>query len=301
MVLGVVHVAEEEGLSRALDAGFSIRLARRHDEARITAFLRRDEPSRLFLLSWIEQYGVARNGGGSTFSVYVAEAHDRKKVLGVCIVLAGRMVAPYGGHSVGRAFGIRLRRLGLGLDHIVGPNRPVRALWAAYARGRNPRLDRPQRFMVLDPGNFRPLGNSRVRRAQLQDLDRLVPVARAMYREETLVDPWRDDPAAFRKVQAQRVDRGQTFVWADRGELIFKTDVSSFSLSSGAQLAGVYTIPSRRGQKVASRALSDICRELLAQVPRLTLYVNEDNLAARRVYQRLGFRDHTPWRSIFVR
>jgi uncharacterized protein len=299
MLKTVVQLAQQ-GVARAQEPGFAIRTARRSDEAAVMSFLRRDAPTNLFVLAWIARHGVVRNGGGITFSFYVAQAPRSSRIVGICLLVSQRMAMPVGVRAASKAFGERLRRLSVDLDHVVGEHEAVRGLWATYGWGRTPRLDRPQRFMVLDSGLQLSSSRSPVRRARSTDLENLIPLARAMYREEALVDPCRGEPGTFRRIQETRIRRGQVFVWRHGKELIFKTDISSFDPKFGAQLAGVYTVPARRGEGIATRALRDVCGELLQHVPRITLYVNEDNDGARRVYQRLGFRDHAGWLSIFI-
>ena len=293
-----MHLAQQRP-APALTSGFAIRAAQRADEAAVTAFLRRDEAANLFVLAWLDRYGLAANGAGASYTFLLAQGHRGGEVLGICLLVAERMALPVGGAVVARAFGTRLERLQLDLDHVVGASVAVRALWASYGGRRAPRLDRLQRFMVLDAAPH-GRGRSGVRRATARDLDALVPAARAMYREEALADPCGAEPEAFRRLQEQRIDRGQTYVWFEEDRLIFKADISCYTARLGAQLAGVYTLPEVRGRHVASRALRDICGQLLTQVPRVTLYVNEGNAAARRVYTQLGFRDHLDWHSIFV-
>ena len=120
-----------------------------------------------------------------------------------------------------------------------------------------------------------------------------------MYREETLAEPCPGRPGLFREIQRHRIRQGQSFVWMEDGEVLFKTDISCWS-SHGAQLSGVYTNPNARRRGVAKQALGAICQRLLSTHPRLTLYVNEDNKAAIKLYQQLGFRYHHAYQSIFV-
>ncbi len=296
----MVHFAQQQAVAWTAEPSVAVRTARRSDDVVVRAFLRRDPNANLFVLSWLARHGIVRSGGAVSFSFYLAHAGTSGSLVGVCLLVSQAMALPVGGAAAGRGFGERLRRLGVDLDHAVGERHCVRGLWHAYGRGRTPRLYRPQRFMVLDHTGYLGGPRCQVRRASVQDLEDLVPLARDMYLEEALVEPCGGEPGTFRRIQENRIRRGQVYVWRRQAELLFKTDISSYDARLGAQLAGVYTVPAHRGQGLATRALRDICTDLLRHVPRVSLYVNEDNDAARHVYRRLGFRDHAPWLSIFI-
>ena len=46
--------------------------------------------------------------------------------------------------------------------------------------------------------------------------------------------------------------------------------------------------------------LAQVCRDLLEQVPEVTLYVNEGNEAALALYRSMGFRRISDWRTTVV-
>jgi GNAT superfamily N-acetyltransferase len=264
----------------------------------------RDPLVNLFALSWLDRHGPLGASHPDDHVVMLAEGPvsptGAPSLIGACLLLGQRMALPVGPAATGRAFGQKLRVRGIELDHIVGPRTAVTSLWSSYGGGRKPRLDQLQRYLMLDRKRAAHEGSSRVRKASFADLDLLVPAARAMYQEETLVDPCRDGPTAFRKTQERRVREGRTYVWTQGRFLLFKADISCWVPGCGAQLAGVYTPPFQRRRGIARKALKDICHEILGEVPAITLYVNQDNLAALRLYERLGFRDHTQWQTIFV-
>ena len=82
--------------------------------------------------------------------------------------------------------------------------------------------------------------------------------------------------------------------------LIFKADISAPS-RYGVQISGVYTDPSVRNQGVATRAMRELCRLLFVRGwPRVTLYVNEGNQPALKVYERVGFSYLHDYMTIFV-
>jgi predicted GNAT family acetyltransferase len=98
-----------------------------------------------------------------------------------------------------------------------------------------------------------------------------------------------------------RIETDRTLVWFDDHQrLIFKADVSAQS-RYGAQISGVYTAPAMRGQGLGTRAMIDVCEALFRRgIPRVTLYVNQDNHAAHRVYDKVGFQHHCAYQTVFV-
>jgi uncharacterized protein len=172
---------------------------------------------------------------------------------------------------------------------MVGARRQVHALHGARRPSPAPREVRdPQPLMALRQEALRVPGSPGVRRAELTDLDRLVVAAAAMHREEMGIDPLAVDPAGWRARMAVLIDRGWSWVWMERGEVLFKAELSAWT-PEVVQVQGVYTAPSGRGRGVATRGLAAVCDALLAEVPACSLYVNHFNTAARRVYSRLGF------------
>jgi predicted GNAT family acetyltransferase len=270
------------------------------DRNAVLNFLEKDAPSNLFALSWIETHGIRPSIANNTFEVMAACEGER--LLGVCLVLAGRTAMPSTRSELAaRTFGVGLAQEGVALEHVVGQDTSVRGFWRGYTQGECARLDRSQTYYTLNVEDLW-LGSDRtgVRLAHPDDLDPLVEASAAMYREETLSDPYMEDPDGFRRTHYHRILQNMSYIWrSSEGEVLFKADVSCAS-RYGAQIAGVYTAPAHRGQGVARRALSRVCQNLLGRYPRVTLYVNADNTPAIRLYHALGFRSHRDYRTIFV-
>lgn len=274
-----------------------IRKARAADREAIRRFLERDPVVNILPLTRLDR------DESPVDAFLVAERRHRgqpAEVVGVCL-MQGKMALPVASElAMARAFGARLAHSPVQLEHVLGERPAVTAFWQPFRElGLEPRLDRLQRFFVLDSA---PVATSScpVRHATSLDFEALVEAAAAMYLEEVLVDPLLDRAAVFRYLVQRRIDQGRAFVWMDdAGRVIFKADISS-STAQGVLLAGIYTRPDLRRQGIARRALATLCEHLLTVVDRLALYVNDDNTAAIELYEGLGFREHKPYRSIFV-
>jgi predicted GNAT family acetyltransferase len=140
-----------------------------------------------------------------------------------------------------------------------------------------------------------------VRQASPEDVHSIFWASARMHAEETLEDPLERNASHFRRHVEHRIENGRTYAWFDdHRRLLFKADVSAQS-PWGAQISGVYTPPSLRGQGIATRAMYDVCDALFERgFPRVTLYVNRTNKAARRVYEKVGFGYHTDYQTVFV-
>ena len=181
---------------------------------------------------------------------------------------------------------------------LVGPRDAVIALRDAMLPARVPRDVRdPQPLLVLTRDVPLPDTPSPVRLATRDDVEALTFAAAAMHREE-MGDPQPMDPGAWRARMTSLVDLGWSWVWTERDTVIFKAELSAWT-PEGVQIQGVYTHPGRRRRGVATAALASMCRAVLRQVPACSLYVNNTNTGALRVYERLGFRQTGDFATVF--
>ena len=174
----------------------------------------------------------------------------------------------------------------------MGRAEAVEVMWRrlepAWGPARSVRISQP--LLVLDRPPFveRDLG---VRRADMDDFDAYVHAATEMFTEELGVSPHvAPGVAAFRARVRELIRRGRAFVVLDpEGEIAFKAEVGAVSRHT-AQVQGVWVRPDLRGRGIATRALAAVCGHALALAPSVSLYVNDFNIAAMRLYERLGMR-----------
>ena len=241
-----------------------------------------DEPvERVFLED------MARRGLGR-FSA-VAGCEGRLEALchvGANIVPSGRACA---------AFADAAARSGARMD--IGEERAVGELWEAARRQMpRPRDDRPGQpvYALREPPEA---GETGLRPARLLDLDMLVPACAEAHREEIGVDPLRRDAEGFRWRTRQQIEEGRSWLWLEEGVIRFKAEASAWT-PSAVQLQQVWVDPRARRRGYARRALSDLCRLLLEQVPAVCLFVRPENKPALGLYDSIGMTRELTYRSL---
>ena len=180
---------------------------------------------------------------------------------------------------------------------VIGEERAVNELWAdARARMPRPREDRPGQpvYVLTEPPEA---GGAGLREAGSGDLDLLVPACARAHFEEIGLDPLRRDPEGFRwRTQAQ-IGEGRSWIWEDGGIILFKAEASART-PTAVQLQQVWVDPAVRNRGFGQRAMRDLCRRLLEQVPVVCLFVRADNAAAIRVYEAIGMQRTITYRSL---
>ena len=174
---------------------------------------------------------------------------------------------------------------------IVGPRPQVVRYWSGVkARHRTARTVRDrQPVMAVDASTLIASdGLTVARHARLDETTSVAQSSAEMILGELGYDP-RALPVDFAGGVSQMIARRMWWVGERDGTLCFFCNVGAWS-SQTAQLQSIWTPPSMRGAGLATSALAGVCRQLLQDVPTLSLYVNDFNLAAIRLYERVGFR-----------
>lgn len=180
---------------------------------------------------------------------------------------------------------------------IIGEERAVGELWAEAEEGMpRPRDDRPgQPVYVLEDAP--DAGDTGLRPATLDDLELLVPACAEAHREEIGIDPLVRDPEGFRWRTRAQIEEGRSWIWLEDSVIAFKAEASACT-PSAVQLQQVWVDPAVRNRGYAQRAMRDLCRLLLAQVPAVCLFVRPENAPAIRVYDGIGMRRTIAYRSL---
>ncbi len=174
---------------------------------------------------------------------------------------------------------------------IVGDAGPVLDLWEqlrpAWGSAREVRECQPLLATARPPDL--PVDPA-VRLVRENELSALMPAAIAMYTEEVGVSPVQDGSGrAYRQRVRDLVRSRRAYARFVDGRVVFKAELAVVTRHT-AQIQGVWVAPEWRGRGLARQGMSAVVHDALARVaPTVSLYVNDYNQPARRVYARCGF------------
>jgi predicted GNAT family acetyltransferase len=143
-------------------------------------------------------------------------------------------------------------------------------------------------MVLTGPPTVRP--DMQVRPVRIEELDRYLPAAVAMFTEEVGIDPRAGDGGAgYRARVAELVSAGRAFARFEDGEVVFKAEIGALSSRVG-QIQGVWVHPDRRGRGLGMMGTAAVAARLAAIGKISSLYVNGFNHRARATYDRIGFQ-----------
>jgi predicted GNAT family acetyltransferase len=198
----------------------------------------------------------------------------------------------------------QLSRNGRGCSSIVGPAASVQAIWPVLARRWGParaiRMSQP--LLMIDraaAANMEYLADRSVRIVHPTEEQQFLPAAVAMFTEELGMSPLGPDRGAgYRARVGEVIAARRAFArFDDRGQVEFKAEIGALSAGT-AQLQGVWVRPDLRGRGIGTAAMAAVLRLALDRAPTVSLYVNDFNTPARRMYDRLGMRQAGVLRTV---
>jgi len=176
---------------------------------------------------------------------------------------------------------------------IVGDAGPVLDLWSrlrpVWGEAREVRGCQP----LLATGRLAPIpADPQVRLVRDNEVEALLPAAIAMYTEEVGVSPLQEGSGrAYRQRVRDLVRARRAYARFVDGRVVFKAELAVVTRHT-AQVQGVWVAPEWRGRGLATQGMAAVIRDTLARVaPTVSLYVNDYNHPARRVYARCGLAE----------
>jgi predicted GNAT family acetyltransferase len=174
---------------------------------------------------------------------------------------------------------------------IIGRSDAVLDLWDRLGGHWGPARDvRPNQPLLVADSEPPIAPDPAVRLVQQNEIDQLFPAAVAMYTEEVGVSPLVDDGGrGYRRRIAELVRGKRAYARFAGKRVIFKAELAIVT-DRTTQIQGVWVDPEFRGRGMAAAAMAAVTRDALRRVaPTVSLYVNDYNAPARRVYARCGF------------
>ena len=138
-----------------------------------------------------------------------------------------------------------------------------------------------------------------LRRATLEDLDKIAPVQASMAEEESGKNPMEIDPDGFLARCARRIEMGRVWLLEEDGRLVFKADIQA-DTPDVVYLEGVWVNPSERGKGIGRQCLRQLCQDLLVRTKSVCVLVNEENHRAHTFYRMCNFKMRGVYDSIFL-
>jgi hypothetical protein len=261
-------------------------------EAEALEFCSRHPDRTVALAGWLSDGGLRRSDRASKAWMF-AEFDDDGRVCGLVYLSDTGIVIPV----LSQATGIRaFADLGIRNPHVIRV--VVAERWVSEAllrywvpRGFRVRLTRDQLAYTVLRDGFRTSGDPLpLVPAALEHLDEVVHASAEMAKEEAGDDPQGRNPRLFRNRIRDRLLRGRDLIYREADRLKFKSNVAYLS-PFGGQVEGIYVPPSDRGLGLGRRGTEAVTRWILERSPRACLLVNDDNVAAQRLYQRMGYQE----------
>ncbi len=129
--------------------------------------------------------------------------------------------------------------------------------------------------------------DERVRPITMADFDSYFEAAVAMYTEEVGVSPLESSGSYRRHVQ-RTIEEQRAFGIVEDGRVVYKSDVGCAS-GQVCQVQGVWMRPDLRGRGLAAGAMAGVVELCRARWGTVSLYVNDYNSVALKLYRRVGF------------
>ncbi len=174
---------------------------------------------------------------------------------------------------------------------IVGDAAAVHDLWSVLGRTWGPAREVRACQPLLATGRESPVApDPEVRLVGDRELDAFMPASVAMYTEEVGISPARDGTMrGYRQRVRDLVRARRAYARFVDGRVVFKAELAVVTRQT-AQVQGVWVAPEWRGRGLGTHCVAAVVRDTLSRVaPTVSLYVNDFNHAARRVYARCGF------------
>lgn len=273
-----------------------IRVLGPSDLDEVEALLARDPLTNVFVADRVASTGLQSRWLGGRIYGYVEDG----RLTAMCHHAAN--LVPVDAHPAAvEAFAERALSDGRTCSSLFGPQDAVLGLWdrlqPQWGAARSVRADQP--FLTLrQPSTVEP--DTAVRVVRLDELDTVYPASVAMFTEEMGISPELGGADAYRARVAQLITQGRMFARIEDGRVLFKAEVGA-TTAAACQVQSVFVDRDQRGLGLATRGMATVVAAALRDwAPAVTLYANADNVAAHRVYDKVGFVRSTTFATVLL-
>ena len=274
------------GAARTLDA---------RDLDEVLELLKRDPIADTFVASRVEAVGIDPWRLGAEMWGYGPPG----KLESVCYSGANLVPVQATSEAV-RAFADRARRQGRRCSSIVGPAPAVLDLWRQLTPYWEPAREvrEIQPLMSIDT-KPRVAPDPEVRLVQLDEIDILMPACIEMFTEEVGVSPLVGDGGSLYRARVEElIATGRAFARLEDGAVVFKAEIGA-ATKAACQVQGVWVHPSLRRRGIGTAGMAAVVLGAQQSIaPVVSLYVNDFNVAARRSYKKVGFKEIGTFASV---
>lgn len=269
------------------------------EEARLIEVLELDARENAYLLGLLRDYtlrGLHRMGWGDFFMI--DEPYPQvfyRDVTGLVVL--------------GRAEVETLSRIAEFLDRSkIAPTRIIsraetvlelhRRMMDLSPRWGRIRAEFPESGMALEREALAAESEPALRMARIEEAEAVAAGSVRAMNEEIGIDSSEREFARLVRSKADLIERNRYYVVEEDGEILFQAYLSA-RLPQAAQVQGVWVPPEHRNRGLATRCLAEMCRRCFESSDSIVLRVQNRNLPAVRVYEKVGFSHFLDYRSIW--
>ncbi|MGO4385249.1 GNAT family N-acetyltransferase [Specibacter sp. RAF43] len=265
-----------------------VRVLVHEDTDALRALVARDRVANVFIDSLLRQTGSAvPTQSGAVILGFFED--DGAALAAACWV--GSNVVPVEATPLhGRYFGRWMAANWQPHASIFGPAEPVLAIIDELSRSgigsHEIRANQPL-LAISTPPLVAP--NPLLTASRSGQFAEVLAAAAAMFEEEVGYSPFLGGEENYRRRVAWLIQHGHSFSHCGPdGNVIFKADLGAVT-PHATQVQGVWMNPSHRGRGMSAGYMAAVVTLATAHAPVTSLYVNDFNVRARSVYERVGF------------